>query len=270
MCAPRSSDYTTGGSQPCGDANHLAEDQTHGYNSYICTNHLSLKTCNKEVQFVYSFTYLGSLITNDGSSSRDIISRIAKAASAMYRRSNALFRKHRINVRAKINVYHDLVVSVLPYGSESWSTTLGDRRRLYVFDMRCQMRLLCVFWQQHISNQSIRELTKEPTASSPTTTLPTLVRTSPPHAILLPCTKGLRLQPNNSWLEKTKRSPQNEMCGSHQAPPQFCDTTNAAKMVFDRLQWKAFVSGLPTLEPEPQDSKINVHRIRPVHTLYQD
>ena len=28
------------------------------------------------------------------------------------------------------------------------------------------------------------------------------------------------------------------------------DTTNAAQMVFDRPQWKAFVSGLPTLEPE--------------------
>ena len=28
------------------------------------------------------------------------------------------------------------------------------------------------------------------------------------------------------------------------------DTTNSAQMVFDRPQWKAFVSGLPTLEPE--------------------
>ena len=43
------------------------------------TNHLPMKGCNKEVQFVDSFTY----ITNDGSSSRDIKSRIAKAASAM-------------------------------------------------------------------------------------------------------------------------------------------------------------------------------------------
>ena len=44
------------------------------------SNHLPLKICNTEVQFVDSFTYLGSLITNDGSSSRDITSRIAKAA----------------------------------------------------------------------------------------------------------------------------------------------------------------------------------------------
>ena len=132
------------------------------------TNHLPLKICNKvkEVQFVDSFTYLRSLITNDGSSSRDITSRIAMAASAMCRLSNPLFRKHRISIRTKINMYLALVVSVLLYGSEAWATSLADRRRLDVFDMRCQRRLLRVFWQQHVSDQSIRERTKQPTASS--------------------------------------------------------------------------------------------------------
>ena len=64
-------------------------------------------------------------------------------------------------------MYRALVVSVLLYGSEAWATTLADRRRLDVFfDMRCQSRLLRVFWQQHISNHSIRERTKQPTVSS--------------------------------------------------------------------------------------------------------
>ena len=107
------------------------------------------------------------MITNDGSSSRDTTSRIAKAASAMGRLSNPLFRKHRISIRTKINMYRALVVYVLLYGSEaSWATTLADRRRLDVFDMRCQRRLLRMFWQQHSRNQSIRERSKQPTASS--------------------------------------------------------------------------------------------------------
>ena len=54
------------------------------------TNHLPLKICNMEVQFVDCFTYLGSLITND---------------FAMYGLSNPLFRKHRISIRTKINIY---------------------------------------------------------------------------------------------------------------------------------------------------------------------
>ena len=78
------------------------------------TNHLPLKICNKEVMSVDSFTYLGSLITNDGSSPSDITSRIA-----MYRLSNPLFRKHRISIQTKINMYCALVVSVLLYGSEA-------------------------------------------------------------------------------------------------------------------------------------------------------
>ena len=117
------------------------------------TNHVPLKICNieLEVQFLDSFTHLGSLITND---------------VAMYGLSNPLFRKYRIIIRTKINIYRALAVSILLYGSEAWSTTLADRRRLDMFNMCCQMHLLRVFWQQHISNRSIHERTKQPVASS--------------------------------------------------------------------------------------------------------
>ena len=54
------------------------------------TNHLPLKICNMEVQFVDSFTYLGTLIMN---------------YSAMYGLSNPLFRKHMI-IRTKINIQY--------------------------------------------------------------------------------------------------------------------------------------------------------------------
>ena len=94
------------------------------------TNHLSLKICNMEVQFIDSFTYLGSLITND---------------VAMYGLSHPLFRKHRISIRTNINLHRALAVSVLLYGSEAWST---------------------MFWQRHVSNRSIHERTKQQTASS--------------------------------------------------------------------------------------------------------
>ena len=131
--------------QPCVDANKLAEDETHGYHPNT-TNHLPLKVCNEEVQCVDSFTYLGSLITNDVSSSGDITSRIAKAASAMCRLSHPLFRKHRISIRTKINI-------ITPWLSPFCSIALHHG--------------------------------------------------TPPDTILPPCTIGLQLQPNRSWLEKS-------------------------------------------------------------------
>ena len=165
------------------------------------------------------------------------------------------FRKHRIPIRTKIN----MDISVLLYGSEAWSTTLADRQRLDVFDMRCQRRLLHVFWQQHISNGSIRERTKQPTASS-------LLRQR------CLCWFGhLHRMPSSLPDEESMTSTQTFTAGKDQevAPTldglipssltlilkhdhnsAGLDTTNAARMVFDRPQWKAFVSGLPTLESE--------------------
>ena len=184
--------------------------------------------------------------------------RIAKAGSAVCRLSNQLFRKHRISISSKMNMYHSLVVSVLLYGSESWSTTLADCRRLEVFDMRCHRRLLHVFWQQHISNRSIHEVKKEPTASSHLRQR-RLVRTSPPHAILLPVRrvydfnpiihgwKSPRGRPKTRWADSINHDRRDLNSAGH-------EITNAAQMVFDRPQWKGFVSGLPTLEPEPSVS----------------
>ena len=70
----------------------------------------------------------------------------------------------------------------------------ADRRRLDVFDMRCQ-RPACVLAAAH--RQQKHPWTHQATNSiiPPTTTPPALVRTSPPHAILPPCTKSLWLQP---------------------------------------------------------------------------
>ena len=217
------------------------------------TSHLPLKICNTEVLFVDSFTYLGSLITNYGSSSRDITSRIAKTASAIYRLSNPLFRKHRISIPTKINVHRTLVVPVLLYGSEAWATTLANRRRLDVFDMRCQRRRLRVCWQQHISNHSIRERTRQPTASSLLRQrrlrwyghLHRMSSSLPARRVTdfnpnIHCWKRPRGRPKTGWADSIK----------HDLNFAGLDTTNAAQMVFDRPYGKAFVSGLPTLEPE--------------------
>ena len=187
--------------------------------------------------FVDSFTCPGSLITNDGSSSRDITSRIAKAASAMCHLSNPLFCKHRISIRTKINMYRALVVSVLVYGPEAWAITLADRRRLDVFGMRCQRRLLRVFWQQHVSSQSIRERTKQPTASS-------LLRQRRlrwfgylhrmPSS--LPVRRVFEFNPNTHGWKRPRGRPKTRWADSvkHDLHTAGLDSINAAQMVYDR------------------------------------
>ncbi len=171
----------------------------------------------------------------------------------MYRQSNPLFCKHRIRIRTKINMYHALVFSVLLYGSEAWSTTLADRRRLDVFDIRCQRRLLRVFWQQHISNRSIRERIKQPTASY-------LLRQRRlrwfGHLLRMPSSLPVRrdydFNPDIHGWKRPRGRPKTKWADSikHDLHSAGLDTANASQMVCDRPQWKAFVSGLTTLEPK--------------------
>ena len=52
--------------------------------------------------------------------------------------------------------------------------------------------------------------------------------------------KRPRCRPKTRWADSIK----------HDLNSAGLDITNAAQMVFDRPQWKAFVSELPTLEPE--------------------
>ena len=134
-----------------------------------------------------------------------------------------------------------------------WTTTIADRRRLDVFDMRCQRRLLRVFWQQHVSNQSISERTKQPTSSS-------LLRQRRlrwfgylhrmPSS--LPVRRVFDFNPNIHGWKRPRGRPKTRWADSnkHDLHSAGLDTTNAAQMVYDIPQWKAFVCGLPTLEPE--------------------
>ena len=77
------------------------------------------------------------------------------------------------------------------------------------------------------------------------------VRASPPHASLTSTLTSMvgkdqdRGRPKTRWPDSIKHDP-------HSAG---LDNNNAAQMVFDRSQMKAFACGLPTLELNPKSSK---------------
>ena len=113
------------------------------------------------VEFVPSFTYLGSIISADDSIEAEITSRIGKAAGAMKRLSNALWKRRCISRQTKLRMYRALVSSGLLYGSETWNLTIRDCNRLNAFDMSCLRRLENVKWYHHVRNSTIRQQTKQ-------------------------------------------------------------------------------------------------------------
>ena len=67
------------------------------------------------------FTYLGSVISNDGSLDKEINSRICKASQALGRLKSRVLKQHNIKLSAKLKVDQAVVIPSLLYGCETWT-----------------------------------------------------------------------------------------------------------------------------------------------------
>ena len=85
------------------------------------------------VKEVNEFKYLGSLITNDGSMTKEITARIAKAGGVFAAMRRNVFAVKAMSKEVKLRVYSASVLSVLLYGSETWNVTAAEIRKLEAF-----------------------------------------------------------------------------------------------------------------------------------------
>ncbi len=90
-----------------------------------------------EVECVSEFKYLGSIIEAKGGIAREVGERVAKASKAFGALREPVFRDNILSLRTKRKVYKAVVLGVLLYGSETWTTKRDAIRRLEVFHNRC-------------------------------------------------------------------------------------------------------------------------------------
>ena len=112
-----------------------------------------------------------------------------------------------------------------------------ERTHISMFGVRCQWRFLRVFWQQHVSNKSIRERTKQPTASS-------LLRQRRlrwfGHIHRMPSSLPVRtvfdFNPNIHGWKRPRGRPKIRWADSvkHDLHSAGLDSINATQMVYDR------------------------------------
>ena len=74
------------------------------------------------LEVVQDFTYLGSTITSNLSTDVDINKRFGKASSAMSRLTNRVWENGALTRNTSIQVYKACVLSILLYGSETWTS----------------------------------------------------------------------------------------------------------------------------------------------------
>ena len=97
---------------------------------------------------------MGAVISSDGTIDRELTIRIQKASGA-FKQLSCIWNNRNIHTATKIRIYKSAVVTILIYGSETWTTTKLQMKRFEVFHQRCLRRILKIRWQQHIRNEDI-------------------------------------------------------------------------------------------------------------------
>jgi hypothetical protein len=118
----------------------------------------SVQMGNQTVDAVTKFTYLGSDVDSDGYSTPEIHRRIGMANSIMGQ-LDSIWKQQRLSLQTRLRLYSSLVLSVLLYGSETWTLRKSDSEKLQAFHMLSQRRILGIKWYDHITNSSVQERT---------------------------------------------------------------------------------------------------------------
>ena len=103
----------------------------------------SIKTDNSSFKKVEEFKYLGTL-TNQNSIQEEIKSRL-KSGNACHHLVQNILSSSLLSKNFKIKIYRTIILPVVLYGCETWSLTLGEERRLRVFENRVLRRIFGPF-----------------------------------------------------------------------------------------------------------------------------
>ncbi|RTG81912.1 uncharacterized protein DC041_0005420 [Schistosoma bovis] len=98
---------------------------------------------------VESFTYLGSIIDEQGGSDVDVKARIGKARVAFLQLKN-IWDSKQLSTNIKVRIFNTNVKAVLLYGAEIWRTTTTTIKKVQVFINSCLRKILNIHWSDTI------------------------------------------------------------------------------------------------------------------------
>ncbi|VDO86879.1 unnamed protein product [Schistosoma margrebowiei] len=109
---------------------------------------------------VESFTYLGSIIDEQGGSDADVKARIGKARTA-FLQLKKIWNSKQLSTNIKVRIFNTNVKAVLLYGAEIWRTTTTTIKKVQVFINSCLRKILNIHRRDTISNSLLWERTNQ-------------------------------------------------------------------------------------------------------------
>jgi len=111
----------------------------------------------ENVNLVYEFIYLGSVISHDGGSEAKILRRIRIARECFSLLKKNIWRSH-ILINTKVHLCGTYILPVLLYGCESWSVSKILAKRLDAFDTWCLRKILRIPYTRPTTNDTVRSI----------------------------------------------------------------------------------------------------------------
>lgn len=137
----------------------MAVSKSASQRPYTQQDTLDLTVEGQPIEQVSNFTYLGAIISADGTINRELSARIQKASGAFHQ-LGSIWQSRSIRTPTKIRIYKAAVLTILLYGSEVWNTTKEQMRRFEVFHQRCLRKILKIRWNYFVSNAEVLERAK--------------------------------------------------------------------------------------------------------------
>jgi hypothetical protein len=107
-----------------------------------------------QLENVEKFTYLGSNMTYDLDSRKEILVRIAKATTTL-KAMDKIWKSKSIRTETKTKVLQTCVFSGLLYGCEAWVITKDVEQSILAFERKCYRKILKITWTQKVSNTEL-------------------------------------------------------------------------------------------------------------------
>jgi hypothetical protein len=114
----------------------------------------------KHVENVEYFNYLGSMITNDTRSTREIKFRIIMEKAASNKKKNLFASKLDLNLGNKLLIVKCYIWSIALYGAETWRLWKVHQKYLESFEMWC-WRIEKISWTDRVRNEELLNTVKE-------------------------------------------------------------------------------------------------------------
>ena len=124
-----------------------------------CNITLNRNKTTSKIKQVNEFEYLGSLITSDGRSEKEIKRRIGIAKTS-FNNMKSILTNRKLHVATRKRLIKTYIWSKMLYGCESWTISNSMKKRLEAAEMWMYRRTLRISWKDFKTNEDVLRIAK--------------------------------------------------------------------------------------------------------------